>query len=207
MFDRDKELREFNSFLRIFYPEKLGLKLKGKKMKKWIVAIIVALCIGCFGGHKVGWQAGFNRAWTDYEQGFNDGIRSPHNIYKRELQTSKYQWTGYMDDLAEILCEQRGIAYEVNEPTLGYKIVCPKCVCGGALYQQEQRASMHYGFHHVTPGVLEKLKSDESVDLSVDYRGQTYCAKCLYPVGTDWKIVDLSEKTAISKGVSYETTN
>lgn len=129
---------------------------------------------------------------ADYERGFKHGRQSQHD-YKAEFQTSEFQWTGYMEDLAEILCEQEGIVYEVNEPTLGYKIVCPKCICGGGLYQQEHDGSMYYGFHHMPATELTELKSDESVDLSVEYRGQTYCAKCLYPIGTDWKIIDLTE--------------
>lgn len=173
-----------------------------KKIMKKVVVVIIVVYLFCFGwfmgdrkGNTTGWQRGYEKAWADYELGFKHGRRSQHD-YKAEFQTSEFQWTGYMDGLAEILCEQEGIAYEVNEPTLGYKIVCPKCVCGGALYQQEQTASMYYGFHYVSE--LEKLKPDESVDLSVDHRGQTYCAKCLYPVSTDWKIVDLSEPIVIA---------
>lgn len=165
-------------------------------MKKVVLILVVSVCWICFYlGFLVGRDAGYETAWADYERGFNDGIKSPHNVYKRPLQTSEFQWRGSIEELAKVLCEREGIAYEVNEPTLGYKIVCPKCSCGGALYQKGRDAALYYGFHHRSE--LEELNAEESVNLGKRNYGQTYCAKCLYPLGTDWKIIDLSDPNEV----------
>jgi len=109
----------------------------------------------------------------------------------RECQTSEFQWKGDLGDLAKILCEQEGIEFNIDIPTKGYLLTCPHCIKGGAFVQQSSSGSMCYNFHYKPENVLPNRKRTDSIDLLEDYRGQTYCGKCMYPVGTDWKIIDL----------------
>lgn len=161
--------------------------MKVKTIEVCLVVILLSLLAFCLIGcdeeseYQKGWQVGFNKVWADYEMGFNDGLRSPHNVYKREHQTSEYQYSGYSFDLIKTLCEKNNIDYEGC-----WILSCPKCKKGGARIQRTLTGSIYYGWHHRS-WELEAAAPDEVVN-SNDWGGQTYCGKCLYPFGTDWRI-------------------
>ena len=103
----------------------------------------------------------------------------------RVYQTSEFQErisVGY--PLLELLCKRHNIDIEdVND---SYIISCPKCIYGGARMQKSPTGSLYYGFHLAYPE-LEKLRPGESAIVSTTH-SQIYCNKCLYPIGSDWKI-------------------
>lgn len=165
-----------------------------------VLVIIIAFGIGWFIGEREGSEAGARQmARHILNPAFNTdsfvAIAAEESGRQDLYQTSDYVWRGDVSSLAKLLCEQEGIIYDISVPTMGYKLVCPKCVSGGALYQQESVGSMYYGFHHVSS--LESLPADEAVDMSEIYFSQTYCGKCKYPLGTDWDIRELKPLSII----------
>ena len=158
-----------------------------KKQIAVIVFVLVAWFVPVFvWGMSVGRKVGRADTWVDYETGFAHGRRSQHD-YKAEFQTSEFQTRDtFGDKLLKTLCKRDGIDYDNGS----FVFTCPKCTEGGARIQQSPMGSVYYGFHTAYPE-LEKLAPGESAVIGADH-SETYCAKCLYPVGTDWKIIDLN---------------
>lgn len=165
---------------------------RGTKTRIAMLLILVYLSCVCWIGYEAGWQTGwqkgYDKAWADYELGFEHGRRSQHD-YKPEYQTSEFQTRDtFGDKLLKTLCEREGIDYDNDE----FLFTCPKCTKGGARIQQSPAAAVYYGFITKYPE-LESCPSNEGVAMTTDF-SQTYCYNCLYPVGTDWKIIDLGEQ-------------
>lgn len=102
-----------------------------------------------------------------------------------KTQTSIYQHSGYTSELVEQMCEAQGIDYKNGK----YLFTCPKCITGGAHQKQNKEFSVYFRWYTDYP-VVDKLSPGETAMYNGDY-GQTYCGKCYYPIGTDWKLIDL----------------
>ena len=101
------------------------------------------------------------------------------------LQDSEYMVAGFMDDLVEDMCCCAGIDFENDE----FVFTCPKCKSGGARWQSKKEWSVYSNWYTAYP-YLDELKPNEVAQPDEDY-SQTYCGKCYYPLGTDWKLIKI----------------
>ena len=106
-------------------------------MKKviWSLLLVVFVCSSWFcgvfvWGMSVGRTEGarqmarhiYNPAFrTD---GFDALISEESNP---KVKTSEYQWSGDIDSLAKLICQEEGIEFNTDVPTMGYLLSCPKC--------------------------------------------------------------------------------
>lgn len=105
-----------------------------------------------------------------------------------ETQISIYQVSGDTTPMLKAMCASQGIDYENGE----YIFTCPKCKTGGAHQKQTKTCSVYFNWYTDYP-VIDKLSPGEVATFNGDY-SQTYCGKCYYPIGTDWKLIDLIPK-------------
>lgn len=69
------------------------------------------------------------------------------------------------------------------------QIKCPKCTANGAFVEFTEDCTRFHSFIN-EPITLGTIKVGESKEVWINYDSeQWYCAKCLYPLGTDWKII------------------
>ncbi|HEB31333.1 MAG TPA: hypothetical protein ENI15_10730 [Spirochaetes bacterium] len=124
-----------------------------------------------------------------------------------DLQTSPYQWDGVLgEEYLELMCSKHGIDYHADRATLGYRIECPKCEpgwcpawdsnskaegTGGAFYEYRSDGQTIFRFLAAWPKI-EKLEAGESVLMEAG-DSRSYCGECGYPVGTDWRVIDLEK--------------
>ena len=99
---------------------------------------------------------------------------------KPEYQTSEFQWKGSINrEYSDMMLGLHGLKHDE-----GWRIDCPKCENLGASIKRL-----------VNTGWTDYRLFTNTMDfddLYAPYEGcQWYCRKCLYPLGTDWKIVKL----------------
>lgn len=114
------------------------------------------------------------------------------------FQESPHAWGGFTEELIKDLCEHHGIDHELE-----YTFTCPKCCKGGAFIRKSKLGSTYYNFILNYP-ILEELKPGETYEYS-EKVGQSYCGKCRYPVGTDWKILEPNQQTLKSRYAFFST--
>lgn len=119
---------------------------------------------------------------NSYFEGLKEGLKAGQDRFEWEYQTSDYEWNDSFDteDLVSYLCERENI--DPNKPHI---FSCPKCSIGGARIEYGATCNTYFGFHTIYQA--GKLASDEFTDHNKNI-SSTYCAKCLYPLGTDWRI-------------------
>lgn len=160
--------------------------------KKWTLCIVGIATIGILLWlplYRIIWKAGYHKAWTDYEEGFAHGRQSQHD-YKRENQTSEYQWGDFdLDPLIEILCERAEI--DSND---GFAIDCPDCNAVHIIHSPSGATWIGYFYIDAT-WTLDGIAADpndEDYGKTIHTGSGVYCRFCRYPIGTDWRIIKLN---------------
>ncbi len=166
-------------------------------MKKQIAVIVLVLAAWLAAGFIWGMSVGK----ADGAKQMARHILNP--IFEDEFQTSEYEWLGFLDStFIQFVCDEQGIGIDVNEGD--WRIECPKCESGVAPEFGDGEESTGGAFVEKTLDtwtvcrfrtnwihVADKLSPGESVNVTFE-GSRLYCANCLYPLGIDWKIIDLN---------------
>ena len=162
-------------------------------MMKYLATIII-LCLLLF----FVWYEGMR---YDTEEAGWQTARPPVPIgppIKIIYKTSDFAIKGEFKEAVLKILSENGVDYGSQ-----WLLSCPKCSC--AMLRKENKGDLfkgfitnfHFAYCPARWPDLEKWQDGLTFiyNFSAESQNnQVYCNKCLYPLGTDWKVVDLNEE-------------
>jgi hypothetical protein len=108
---------------------------------------------------------------------------------KPTYQTSEFEYNGHFNNWVILLCESAGI-----DPNGCWQIECPKCPASEENRGRTEHSAEGWELRNFCTKpvpLIDELKPGEKVEIKLPY-SNLFCSACLYPIGTDWHIRDLS---------------